>query len=131
MHLNFFSLFLTGTYRYVFVIFISQLEDDLPELDKYEVSDRSLVLYLSEVRFSSKSNNCWFQLCVACMFFLPEVFFNTRKLTVHLTWNKGYSCISFSPSWADNAINWIIIYPMNSVIDFPNTYLLNSDLSSG
>ena len=44
----------------MFVIFISQLEDDLPELDKYEVSDRSLVLYLSEVRFSSKSNNCWF-----------------------------------------------------------------------
>lgn len=53
------------------------------------------------------------------MFFLPDDFFNdTRKLTICLTWNKGYSCMSFPPSWADNAINWIIIYPVNSAIDF-------------
>ena len=68
------------------------------------------------------------------MFFLPDDFFNdTRKLTVCFTWNKGYSFMSFPPSWADNAINWIIIHPVNSATDFPNTktYVLNSDLSSG
>ena len=67
------------------------------------------------------------------MYVLPtKRFFNdTRKLTLCLTWNKGYSCMPFPPSWADNAINWIIIHPVNSATDFPNTYVLNSDLSSG
>jgi len=28
-------------------------------------------------------------------------------------------------------IHWINHYPLDSAIDFPNTYLLDSDLSSG
>ena len=36
-----------------FLLAFSQLEETLPELDKYEVSDRSLVVYLSEVRYQS------------------------------------------------------------------------------
>ena len=29
----------------------------------------------------------------------------------------------------ENAIHWINLYPVDSAIGFPNTYLLNSDLS--
>ena len=29
----------------------------------------------------------------------------------------------------DNPIQWINLYPMDNAIDFPNTYLLNSDLT--
>jgi len=38
------------------------LEDTLDELDKYEVSDRSLVVYLSEVRYQSFSHMLHFVL---------------------------------------------------------------------
>ena len=31
----------------------------------------------------------------------------------------------------DNAINWISFYPEDSEIGFPNTYLLDCDLSGG
>ena len=31
----------------------------------------------------------------------------------------------------DSAIQWINLYPVNSAIGFPNTYLLDSDLSDG
>ena len=31
----------------------------------------------------------------------------------------------------DSAIRWINIYPVDSAIGFPNTYLLDSDLSDG
>jgi len=31
----------------------------------------------------------------------------------------------------DNAINWINLYPLKSAIGFPNTYLLDHDLSGG
>ena len=31
----------------------------------------------------------------------------------------------------DNAIHWINHYPLNSTIDFPNTYPLDGNLSSG
>ena len=30
----------------------------------------------------------------------------------------------------DSAIHWIKIYPVNNAIGFPNTYLLDSDLST-
>ena len=31
----------------------------------------------------------------------------------------------------DNVIHWINLHPLNSVIGFPDTYLLDSDLSGG
>ena len=31
----------------------------------------------------------------------------------------------------DSTIHWINLYPVDSVIDFPNTYLLDSDLFGG
>ena len=31
----------------------------------------------------------------------------------------------------DSVIHWIKIYPLDNVIGFPNTYRLDSDLSSG
>ena len=31
----------------------------------------------------------------------------------------------------DSAIRWINLYPVDSAIGFPSTYLLDSDLSSG
>ena len=31
----------------------------------------------------------------------------------------------------DSAIHWINLYPLKSAIGFPNTYLLDSDLSNG
>ena len=47
--------------NFVLLVF-SQLEDTLDELDKYEVSDRSLVVYLSEVRYQSFSHMLHFVL---------------------------------------------------------------------
>ena len=41
------------------------------------------------------------------------------------------SASGFSCSKGDNAIHWINLYPVDSVIGFPNTYPLDCDLSDG
>ena len=54
-----------------------------------------------------------------------------------MTFYKGNDVIAMLNSQApvvqkvDSAIRWINLYPEDSTIGFPNTYPLDSDLSSG
>ena len=47
------------------------------------------------------------------------------------TWNRGYVNHAAVVQTLDSAIHRIKIYPVDSVIGFPNTYPLDSGLSGG
>ena len=57
-----------------FVIF-SQLQVNLPEVDKFEVSDRSVVIYLSEVRLSNSQ--------IVTIAFLFSISIPTKRLIMY------------------------------------------------
>ena len=69
---------------------------------------------------------------------ITEGAYHTKEipLKIVLAFNRRETCVRrdvLAPvvQKVDNAVHWRNLYPLDSAIVFPNTYLLDSDLSGG